>query len=121
MYEFLCIVSHRTNDERSVIYKNNSINLLIRWVDATTTEEPMLVILEGSPLEVVDYGEKNNLLGERGWAKVRNLSLIHRQKDQKPYLPVALSMIDVIEKKKKKKRKRKPNKKRQTKRKVARE
>ena len=92
MHEFLSILSHRVKDRRSVCFRNCSTNLVIKWVDGTVTEEPMNVIFEGSPVEVVAYAERHSLLDEPGWGKVRSLSQAHLCKDHKPYLPIPVSM-----------------------------
>jgi hypothetical protein len=74
MYEFICIVGCRTGRSRSQDYANSMINLIIRWRDGTTTEEPMSLIFKDCPIEVVHFAEKKKLLKEAGWSRVRNAS-----------------------------------------------
>ena len=73
LFEFTCIVGHVSGPERSRRYRSSSVNLLIKWRSNQTTEEPMNVVLEDCPWEVLAYAKANDLVGKRGWSRVRKV------------------------------------------------
>ena len=73
MYEFQYIVGHAQGRERKVIFPGSGINLLVRWTSGGVTEEPLKVILEDAPAEVIWYARDRKLLDECGWRSVKNV------------------------------------------------
>lgn len=107
MYEFICVVGRRAGSGRSCVYPGCSENLIIKWKDGTVTEEPMHAIFKDCPLEVVHFAEKNNLLTEPGWARVKTASQKYKLIDANREYGHALAMCFPTKRKIPRKRKRK--------------
>ena len=75
-YDYERIMTHagplRPNDRK---FRGHAFSLKIRWSNGQTTWEPLHIILEDSPDDVVEYAKKHNLLDNEHWSDVKSAAL----------------------------------------------
>ena len=75
-YTFTRILTHEGPITRShKRFRGSAWNLKILWSTQETTWEPLHLIFEDAPLEVVQYARAHNLLDNPDWAFVRDAAL----------------------------------------------